>query len=187
MHKLMKTMAIAPVMLAASLSAQAANWVMDPEGSSVVFKYSYSGTPYQGEFKNIQATFDIDLANPSACKFEVTIPIADIAVDDEETLSYMLDIELFDVDQFPTARFVAEKCTLDAVNAFTAEGMLTIRDQTKPMAFPFTLDITDGRFHLTSEVTVQRLDFNVGLGYFANTSAVPNDVQVVVDVYAKPQ
>jgi polyisoprenoid-binding protein YceI len=187
MRKLIKTMAIAPVMLAASISAQAANWVMDPEGSTVVFKYSYSGTPYQGEFKNIQATFDIDPANPAACKFEVVIPIADIDVADEETKSYMLDIELFDVDQFPTARFVAEKCSLDAVNAFTAEGMLTVRDQTKPIVFPFTLEIEGDRFHLTSEVIVKRLDFNVGMGYFANTSAIPNDVVVAVDVYAKPQ
>jgi len=187
MRKLIKTMAIAPVMLAASISAQAANWVMDPEGSTVVFKYAYSGTPYQGEFKNIQATFDIDPANPAACKFEVVIPIADIDVADEETKSYMLDIELFDVDQFPTARFVAEKCSLDAVNAFTAEGMLTVRDQTKPMVFPFTLEIEGDRFHLTSEVVVKRLDFNVGMGYFANTSAIPNDVVVAVDVYAKPQ
>ena len=61
---------------------------------------------------------------------------------------------------------------------------MTIRDQTRPMSFPFTLDIKDMRFHLTSEVTIQRLDYGVGMGYFANTSAIPNDVTVAVDVYA---
>jgi hypothetical protein len=55
------------------------------------------------------------------------------------------------------------------------------------MVFPFTLEIEGDRFHLTSEVVVKRLDFNVGMGYFANTSAIPNDVVVAVDVYAKPQ
>jgi hypothetical protein len=43
------------------------------------------------------------------------------------------------------------------------------------------------RFRLTSEVTLQRLDYGVGLGYFANTSAIPNDVVIAVDVYAKMQ
>lgn len=176
--------ALAPLLLLTSLSAQAATWVLDPEDSSVIFKYSYSGTPYEGEFKNVQATFDIDLLNPGACKFDVIIPIEDLDVGNEETQSYLLDIELFDVDQFPTASFKAEKCTLDSLNSFTAEGELTIRDQTRPMSFPFTLDIKDMRFHLTSEVTIQRLDYGVGMGYFANTSAIPNDVTVAVDVYA---
>jgi hypothetical protein len=38
----------------------------------------YSDTPYEGEFKNVTATFDIDPLSPSNCKFEVNIPIADI-------------------------------------------------------------------------------------------------------------
>lgn len=187
MHKIFSGAALAPLLLATSLSAQAATWVLDPADSTVVFKYAYSGTPYQGEFKNVQATFDIDLLNPSACKFDVSIPIADIAVDDEETLSYMLDVELFDVDQFPTATFSADKCSLDSLNAFTASGTLSIRDQTHPMSFPFKLDIDGGRFHLTSEVVVKRLDYGVGQGYFANTSAIPNDVVIAVDVYAVMQ
>lgn len=187
MRKFLTRAAIAPMLLATSLSAQAATWVMDPEGSTVIFKFSYSDTPYQGEFKNVTATFDIDPLSPSECKFEVNIPIADIYVDSEETLSYMLDIELFDVDQFPTARFVADKCTLDSLNSFTAAGSVTIRDVTKPISFPFKLDIEGMRFRLTSEVTLQRLDYGVGQGYFANTSAIPNDVVVAVDVYAKMQ
>jgi polyisoprenoid-binding protein YceI len=100
----------------------------------------------------------------------------------------MMDIELFDVDQFPTASFQASKCTLVSLNSFTAEGSLTIRNQTHPVAFPFTLDIEmyDGqpRFHMTSEVTIQRLDYGVGQGYWANTSTIPNDVLIKVDVYA---
>ncbi|MDP2282994.1 MAG: YceI family protein [Pseudohongiella sp.] len=187
MRKFFAKAALAPLLLASSLSAQAATWVMDPEGSSVIFKYSYSDTPYQGEFKNVTATFEIDPLSPANCKFEVNIPIADIYVDSEETLSYMLDIELFDVDQFPTARFVADKCTLDSLNSFTAAGQVTIRDVTQPISFPFKLDIEGMRFRLTSEVTLKRLDFGVGQGYFANTSAIPNDVVVTVDVFAKMQ
>lgn len=187
MRKFFAKAALAPLLLATTVSAQAATWVMDPNGSSVVFKYSYSDTQYQAEFKNVTATFDIDPLSPSACKFEVNIPIADIAVDDEETLSYMLDIELFDVDQFPTARFVADSCTLNSLNSFTAHGEVTIRDVTQALDFPFKLEIDGTRFRLTSEVTLQRLDFGVGQGYFANTSAIPNDVIVAVDVYAAMQ
>lgn len=182
--RLFSKAALAPLLLVASASAQAATWEMDPEDSKVIFKYSYSDTWYQGEFKNVQATFDIDPLSPGDCRIEVVIPIIDLDVGDAETESYLLDFELFDVDQFPTARFEADKCTLTSVNAFTAAGMLTIRDQTHPLSFPFKLGIDGMRFNLTSEVTIQRLDYGVGLGYFANTSAIPNDVIIEVDVYA---
>ena len=98
---------------------------------------------------------------------------------------------MFDVDQFPTASFTADQCSLDSSGAFTSSGMLTIRDQTHPVSFPFNLEVTtvDGKvgFHMTSEVTIQRLQFGVGQGYLANTSQIPNDVVVAVDVHAVQQ
>lgn len=191
MRKMLYGAALALPLMTASLSAQSATWVIDPDDSQVIFKYSYGGTPYQGAFTNIDAVFDIDPMNPTDCNFDVTIHIEDIAIDDEETLSYLLDIDLFDVAQFPTASFEAENCRLQSPNSFVADGMLTIRDQTQPMTFPFELDIdTSGdqlRFHLTSEVTIQRLEYGVGQGYMANTADIPNDVDVEVDVYAVMQ
>ena len=183
--------ALVPLVLATGISAaQAATWEIEPTESRVFFNYSYEGTPYQGEFKNVEATFDIDITNPGSCNFQVTIPIESIAVDSPEVMDYLLDIEMFDVDQFPTASFTATQCKLESANSFVADGSLTIRDQTHPISFPFNLDIesVDGqpRFHLTSEVTVQRLEFGVGQGYWANTATIPNDVLIQVDVYAAP-
>lgn len=179
------------VALFATVQVQAATWGIDPNESKVIFKYSFEGTPYQGEFKNVEATFKIDIMKPSSCDFTVTIPIGDIGVESPEVLDYLHDVELFDVDQFPTATFKANKCRLEAGSAFVSDGVLTIRDQTHPMSFPFDLEIEmyDGqpRFHLTSEVTIQRLKYGVGQGYWANTAAVPNDVVIVVDVYAMQQ
>ena len=177
---------VLPLVLLVGLPVHAATWELDPKESKVVFKYSFEGKPYQGEFKNVKATFDIDPLKPGACKFTVTIPIKDLEVASKEVKDYLHDVELFDVDQFPTASFKAEKCSLKSVNSFVADGTLTIRDQTHPLSFPFKLDIDLGkaRFHLTSQVTIQRLKFGVGQGYWANTSAVPNDVVIAVDVYA---
>jgi|APGre2960657468_1045069.scaffolds.fasta_scaffold23073_2 polyisoprenoid-binding protein YceI len=180
--------ALVPVLFLSSLQVQAANWELDPAESKVTFMYSYEGTPYQGEFQNVQATFDIDPTNPGSCNFVVTIQVSDIKVDSAEVLDYLLDLEMFDVDRWPTASFKAEKCSLESLNSFVSEGTLTIRDQTHPVSFPFKLDIetVDGQvaFHMTSEVTIQRLDFGVGQGYWANTATIPNEVMVGIDVYA---
>jgi len=174
-----------------SLPTFAANWVLDPGMSTVVFKYNYGSDEYQGSFTNLQANFDIDPTQPGSCDFDVTIDIENIDVDSPEVLDYLLDYELFDVDTWPTATFSAEKCRLTGVMSFESDGTLTIRDQTNPMTFPFDLSIEtcDGQvcFHLTSSVTVLRLEYGVGQGYWANTAEVPNEVEVVVDVYAMQQ
>jgi polyisoprenoid-binding protein YceI len=174
----------ASLLLLFGLSAQAATWELDSAKSKVIFQYSYKNTPYQGEFKDVKATFKIDPTSPGACEFSVTIPIAKLSVSSKEVVDYLLDVDLFDVDQFPTATFKANKCRLQSVNSFVSDGTLTIRNQTKPMSFPFKLELGSGGFHLTSEVTIKRLDFGVGQGYWANTAEIPNDVKVKVDVYA---
>lgn len=191
MRNLSHTLMLASVLFLGSLPARAANWELDPAQSLVYFKYSYGSEPFQGEFRNVQATFDIDPLRPSACEFQVTIPIDDVYVDSPEVKDYLLDYELFDVDTWPTATFTAENCSVQSANSFVSDGTLTIRDQTNPISFPFMLDVEtcDGQvcFHLTSEVTIQRLEFGVGQGYWANTAEVPNEVTIEVDVYAIQQ
>lgn len=170
------------------ISAQAATWTLAPSESRVIFHYSYEGEVFQGEFKNVDATFDINPASPGACNINVTIPIADISVDSPEILEYLLDADMFNVEQFPTASFQASQCQLQSVNSFVAEGQLTIRDKTHPLSFPFVFDMemNDGkpRFHLSSEVTVKRLDYDVGTGWWDDTEALPNEVRIEVDVYS---
>ena len=173
------------------LPASAANWILDPGLSQVIFQYSYGTDPYEGRFSDVSATFDIDPMRPTSCKFDVTINIEGIEVDSPEVADYLLDYELFDVDTWPTATFKAEKCRLTGVTSFESDGTLTIRDQTHPITFPFDLNIEtcDGQvcFHLTSEVEILRLEYGVGQGYWANTAEVPNEVMVKVDVYAIQQ
>lgn len=169
-------------------SAQAAVWTIAPDNSRVIFHYSYEGEAFQGEFKNIDATFDINPANPGACNIKVTIPIADIRVDSPDVLDYLMDEDMFHAEQFPTASFQASQCRLQSANSFVAEGQLTIRDQTHPLSFPFVFDVemNDGqpRFHLSSEVTVKRLDYGVGTGFWSDTVALPNEIRIEVDVYS---
>ena len=182
---------LAPLLLLISLPALAATWVIDPDDSHVYFKYTFGGDAYRGEFKNVEAIFEIDPMSPGACNFSVTIPIGEISTDSPEVLDYLLDYELFDVDTWPTASFKAEKCRLESLNTFVADGTLTIRDQTHPLSFPFklTVETADGRirFRRTSEVTIKRLEYDVGQGYWANTGEVPNDVVIEIDVYAIQQ
>lgn len=183
--------ALSPLLLLIGLPALAQTWVIDKEQSRVIFHYSYTGDPYQGEFRNVDAVFNIDPMNPGSCEFTVTIPIGDLWLDSPEAIDYLLDVELFDVDQFPTATFVAEECRLTSMDSFTSNGNLTIRSVTRPMSFPFTLSVESNGdqlgFRLQSRVTIRRLEYGVGQGYWASTAEIPNDIDIEVDVFAVRQ
>lgn len=191
MRNFLTRLMLVPLALGSAMAAQAATWVLDPDDSSVIFEYTYGGEPWEGEFANVEAVFNIDPMSPLSCDFQVTIHIEDINIDSPEALDYLLDYELFDVDQFPTATFKAEQCKLQSVDSFIADGTLTIRDQTHPISFPFDLSIDTSagklRFHLTSEVSIERLKYGVGQGYWASTAEIANEVKVKVDVYATQQ
>jgi polyisoprenoid-binding protein YceI len=49
------------------------------------------------------------------------------------------------------------------------------------------MEMQDGRprFNLTSEVTVNRLDFEVGTGWWSDTVALPNEIRIEVNVYSQ--
>ncbi len=180
--------ALSPLLLPLGQPALAQTWVIDQEQSKVIFHYTYTGDPYQGEFRNVDAVFEIDPMNPGSCNFTVTIPIGDLWLDSPEAIDYLLDIELFDVDQFPTARFEAAECRLNSMDSFTSNGSLTIRNVTRPMSFPFTLGVENNNgqlgFRLNSKVTIKRLEYGVGQGYWASTAEIPNDIGIEVDVFA---
>ncbi len=147
---LRRSLVALPLALLASLPAHAATWELDAKESKVIFKYSFEGKPYQGRFKNVKATFDIDPLNPGACKFKVTIPIADLAVDSKEVRDYLHDVELFDVDQFPTASFEAAKCSLKSPNSFVADGSLHDSRSNAPNQLPVQTRSRCGQSALSS-------------------------------------
>jgi polyisoprenoid-binding protein YceI len=158
------------------VSAQAATWTLSPGDSRVIFHYAYEDVPGQGEFRNVDATFDIDAANPGACAINVSIPIAEIYVDTSEVKEYLLDVDMFNAAEFPTATFQATQCRLESGSAFVADGQLTIRDKTHPISFPFTLGM---------EMQDGRLDFEVGTGWWSDTVALPNEIRIEVNVFSQ--
>ena len=60
MRTLLNRPLISVALFLMSLPAYAAEWVLDPGMSTVVFKYNYGSDEYEGTFTNIEANFDID-------------------------------------------------------------------------------------------------------------------------------
>ena len=72
---------------------------------------------------------------------------------------------------------------------YEARGTLTLRDHSLPVVLPFTLALegAPGERLATAEgsMTINRTDYGVGQGMFADTSVIPDPVEIAVRIVAR--
>lgn len=68
--------------------------------------------------------------------------------------------DFFNVEEFPTATYNAEIAT--TTDRTTANGTLTIKDQSVPLELPFDLAIDGDTATMKATTTLDRRDFNIG-------------------------
>ncbi|MEO7917474.1 MAG: YceI family protein, partial [Dokdonella sp.] len=85
--------------------------------------------------------------------------------------------EFFNVDKFPKAHFVSRRFRQDGKQVI-ADGTLTMKGVSKPVSLAVTVNpaVTGATMSVTSELN--RLDFNVGSGDYADTSTIGETIKV---------
>lgn len=174
--------------------AQADAWSLLPEASRLDFQFAQAGSDESGGFQHFTADFRFDPDRLEQSGIDVTVDMTSVDTGDSERDQILRSADLFDVERWPEAHFKTTSITRQEGNRYLAEAVLTIRDQTRQIPFPFTLEISEksgdeGRavFRLTAEVPLRRLDFGVGKGDWAETTWISNEVSVQVDVQAQRQ
>jgi cytochrome b561 len=174
-----------------SAHASAPNWVIDPAASSLMFDGRQSGQPFSGTFKTFggKIVFDPDHLDQSHANITIDIGSIDAGGDGNQ---YVAMPQWFDTKHFPTAKFETvrfEKIDMDDPKAppqFIAHAKLTIRDITLPVDLPFTLTFApDGKtVKMQGAFTLNRLDYHLGTGSWADPTTVAPDVTVHVNLSA---
>ena len=90
----------------------------------------------------------------------------------------------FNAAAHPEATFVTTGFTHVGGNAYEAAADLTIRETTVEVVLPFTLDINGETATMAGELTLDRTNFGVGQGQFADDTLVRHSVTVSVDLTA---
>jgi polyisoprenoid-binding protein YceI len=172
-----------------SAFAAAAEWQLLPDKSSLNFVFGQAGTDEKGQFRSFPCRLVFDPAALEQSLFDVNIDMKSVDSGDKDRDEILLSKDMFDVKQWPQAHFKTLKIEKRGDNEYLAEAELTIRDQTRPIPFPFRLSIAEEQgkktFHLQSELSINRLDFGVGQGEWQETTWIANEVKVVVDIQAQ--
>ncbi len=173
-----------PALLALSIPAVAADYVQAP-GSTLAFAGKYQGEVFVGRFPGFSTRLSFDPRKLDASRLEVTIPMATATTRNADYDGQMRGTAFFDATKFPQATYVATKFRALGGNRYAADGTLTLRGASKPVTLTF--EWTQGANPvLFGRAAVQRLDFGVGGGQWADTGLIPNAIAVSTRVLLKP-
>jgi polyisoprenoid-binding protein YceI len=173
-----------PALLALPAPAVAADYVQAP-GSTLAFAGKYQGEVFVGRFPGFSTRLSFDPRKLDASRLEVTIPMATATTRNADYDGEMRGTAFFDATKFPQATYVATKFRALGGNRYAADGTLTLRGASKPVTLTF--EWTQGANPvLFGRAAVQRLDFGVGGGQWADTGLIPNAIAVSTRVVLKP-
>ncbi|HEX5354278.1 MAG TPA: YceI family protein [Rhodanobacteraceae bacterium] len=168
----------AMAMLAMAAPALAKSWQVDPAHSTLTFTNTYQNVKYTGQFRRFDAQITYDPNDLAHAKFDVSVDITSLDTRNGERDHTALGPDFFDTAKFPRAHFVTSSFHAAAGGKVIADGVLTLRGVSKPVALTVTFEPHGDSATLDVTAQLKRLDFGVGAGQWADPSMIGNGVTV---------
>ena len=165
-------------------AAAASAWDLQP-GSTLEFTGSMQGEGFEGRFGAFDADIVFDPADLAGARFDVAIDLASADTDNSERDETLLGPEFFDVADTPQAHYVATRFRSDG-DGFLADGELTLHGVTRPVPLHFTFERTVDGAVLAGHAELDRLQFGIGSGEWADPETIAHAVQVETRLELRP-
>ena len=159
-------------------------WNIDYQDSYIEFSGDQAGAPFKGRWQTWQAQMQFDTQQLAAGRFAVTIEPASVFTDDKERDGYIRDPDFFDVENHRLASFNVDKFSQTESNSFIAHGLLTMKNISHPLDLVFTVKKEQSTTVLEGQAAIDRLQWNIGMGDWTDTSWVGQEILVKVRVVA---
>ncbi|KZC19287.1 MULTISPECIES: YceI family protein [Rhodanobacter] len=166
--------------------AAATDYTVQPASSTLGFSNTFQGESFDGRFDRWTAAISYDAANLATSKFDVEVDLASVKTGDRDRDGALPGADFFDVAKFPKAHFVTTGFRQSGGKVI-ADGTLTLRGVSKPMSLEVTFKPQGRGAMLDVAATLQRLDFGVGTGDYADTSVIGGDVKVTAHLQLAPK
>lgn len=163
---------------ATAAPALARTWQVDAAHSTLAFTNTYQNVAYTGRFHRFTATIDYDPADPAHAAFEVSVDITSLDTQNSERDHAALGADFFDAARFPHARFVTTSFHRMADGGVVADGTLTLRGATRPVALAVTFVQHGDTATLDVTARLRRLDFGIGAGQWDDPAMIGDAVTV---------
>ena len=171
--------------------AQAASYNIDPTHTFVTFEITHFGTSTnRGRFDKKEGTVQFDRAGKTG-KVEITIDTTSINTGTAPFDKHLKSAEILKTEQFPTAKFVADKFSFNGDKVSEVAGTLTLAGKTNPVTLKannfncyqspmLKREVCGGDF----ETTITRSQYGVSYGL---DWGFPDAVKLIIQVEAVKQ
>ena len=146
--------------------------------SHIRFAFKQMNVPFEGRFRNFEATVAFDPKKPEATKAEFVVDLASIDLGNPEGETEARRKPWLNIEAFPKAKFVASAVRTTGPGKFEATGPLSIKGATQNITAPFTLVDAGGMRTVEGQFPLRRLQFKIGEGPWADTETVADEVIV---------
>jgi len=159
-------------------------WTTDYEKSSVIFRAVQEGKEFEGRFEKFEIAIQLNPDDTSDAKIHAIIDLASVEAGDADRNKSLPTRDWFKTKSFPTAEFVSTEITNEGDGDYIALGSLTIKGVSNVISLPFNLSIEGDIATASGAATLNRTDYKIGEGAFADDKWVGYDVGVTINVVA---
>jgi len=151
------------------------------ESSSVKFVIKNFGFNVTGSIKGLKGTINFDPNNLASSSFDVTVDVQTINTGIDMRDDHLRSDDYFDVKTYPQIHFVSTRVTnSNKPGTYFVFGKLTIKQTTKEVSFPFTVQPQPDGSLFKGEFKMNRRDFSIG-----GSGAISNELSVKLEAVAK--
>lgn len=154
--------------------------------SKITFVYKQMGVAVEGHFQKFSPQVSFDPAKPANAKAAMDIELSSVDAGSAEADDEVVGKSWFNVKNFPKASFVATQIKAAGANQFDVTGKLTIKGQTRDVAFVMRMAPQGANAVLSGGFVIKRGEFSIGEGPWAKFDIVANDIQVNFSLTAQP-
>ncbi|MCM5527841.1 YceI family protein [Parasegetibacter sp. NRK P23] len=159
-------------------------WKLDKSHSGVKFTVTHLlVSEVDGNFKTFDGTFEHTKEDFSDAKITFTIDAASANTNNEGRDNHLKKADFFDVEKYPTIKFVSTSFKPAGGKKYTLTGQLTVKDVTKTVTFDVTYNGQNStargvKAGFKATTTIDRTEYNIKGG----GAAVGDDVDVTVNI-----
>jgi polyisoprenoid-binding protein YceI len=139
MKSIVRTVALALVLVPALALGQSSTWNLDPAHSHASFSIRHMViSNVRGEFGKMSGTVTLDEKDVTRSSVEATIDATTIDTREAKRDEHLRSADFFDVAKHPTITFKSTKVEKAGKDGLKVTGELTIRGTTKPVVLKVT-------------------------------------------------
>ncbi len=174
------------------------DWNVDARHTEINFSVRHFFTPVTGSFGDYEIDLDFDPEYPEKSSVRVKINVASIDTGNEKRDNHLRSADWFDAEKYAYMTFESSSVKRVGENRFLAKGTLAIKDAKRQIELPITLlgvqeipeqmrEMLGGVGRVASfqaDAQLDRRDFGVGVGSWAETVIVGAGVDITIVVEA---